>query len=150
MPNPSGRSAGSSKRIDLMKSTKMNFRGRVFSGLAVLCFGMAALAGLPAQAFAHAHLKASTPADQATVSPGPQMLRLEFSEGVEPKFCTVAVTMGDGMDMGPTTLATDPQDPKILIATLPGKLAAGTYKVVWHAVATDTHKTDGSYGFTVE
>ena len=30
-----------------------------------------------------------------------------------------------------------------------GPLAAGTYKVEWHAVSTDTHKTQGSYSFTV-
>jgi methionine-rich copper-binding protein CopC len=118
----------------------------ITAALALLCLAT----GLPGQAFAHAHLKASTPADKATVKHGPQVLRLEFTEGVEPKFCTVAVTMDDGMDMGPATLATDPKDPKILLATLPGKLDAGTYKVVWHAVATDTHKTDGTYSFTVK
>ena len=54
------------------------------------------------------------------------------------------------MDMGPATLTTDPKNPKILIATLPDKLDPGTYNVVWHVVATDTHKTDGSYTFSVK
>lgn len=130
--------------------TPLKARRHLSACFAILCLAAAGIAGLPGQALAHAHLKASTPADQATVSPGPQILRLEFSEGVEPKFCQVSVTMDDGMDMGPATLATDPKDPKILIATLPGKLDAGTYKVTWHAVSVDTHKTDGSYSFTVK
>jgi methionine-rich copper-binding protein CopC len=29
-------------------------------------------------------------------------------------------------------------------------LAAGTYKVIWHATDADTHKTQGSYRFTVK
>jgi methionine-rich copper-binding protein CopC len=28
-------------------------------------------------------------------------------------------------------------------------LRAGVYKVIWHATAVDTHKTDGSFNFTV-
>jgi methionine-rich copper-binding protein CopC len=29
-------------------------------------------------------------------------------------------------------------------------LAPGTYKVTWHAVSVDTHRTQGSYEFTVK
>jgi hypothetical protein len=29
-------------------------------------------------------------------------------------------------------------------------LVGGTYKVIWHATSVDTHKTQGSYTFTVE
>ena len=137
-------------RKDQMNPTKTTFSSRLFPRLAILCLASLAIASLPGQALAHAHLRSSTPADKATVSPGPQILRLEFTESVEPKLSTVAVTMDDGMDMGPATLTTDPKNPKILIATLPDKLDPGTYNVVWHVVATDTHKTDGSYTFSVK
>ncbi len=55
---------------------------------------MAALGGLAlaaSPAFAHAHLEKATPAVGGTVS-SPTELRLEFSEGVEPKFSKVTVT----------------------------------------------------------
>ena len=30
------------------------------------------------------------------------------------------------------------------------KLSAGTYHVAWQAVATDTHKTSGTFDFTIQ
>jgi methionine-rich copper-binding protein CopC len=30
-----------------------------------------------------------------------------------------------------------------------GSLATGTYTVTWHALSVDTHKTQGSFSFTV-
>ena len=30
-----------------------------------------------------------------------------------------------------------------------GRLAPGSYSVTWHALSVDTHKTQGSFGFTV-
>jgi methionine-rich copper-binding protein CopC len=129
---------------------KQILRGRVMAAVAGVALATAGMIGLPDPAFAHAHLTKATPADKATISTGPKELRLQFSEAVEPKFCTVTVTVDDGMDMGPATVVTDPKNHKVLIATLPGKLGAGTYKVEWHATSVDTHKTEGSYSFTVE
>jgi methionine-rich copper-binding protein CopC len=42
----------------------------------------------------------------------------------------------------------DPADPAVLRVSVP-KLAPGECKVVWRAVATDTHGTEGDYTFTV-
>jgi copper resistance protein C len=33
---------------------------------------------------------------------------------------------------------------------LAGPLPPGPYKVAWHAVADDGHKTGGTFGFTLE
>jgi methionine-rich copper-binding protein CopC len=114
--------------------------------IATLALGLL-LAGA---AQAHAHLQQSEPAAGAAVSPGPNTLTLHFSEGVEPKFSSVAITMDDGMDMGPATVATDPKDAKSLIATLPAKLGPGNYTIAWQVVSVDTHKTNGTYSFTVK
>ena len=98
-------------------------------------------------ALAHAHLKSETPAADAAVA-SPSELKLKFSEALELKFTTVKVTGPAKVATGSATL--DPADATLLIVPLSGSLPPGRYKVEWHATATDTHKTDGSYSFTVK
>jgi len=97
--------------------------------------------------WAHAHLKSQTPAADSTVS-APAALRLEFSEGVEAAFTKVTITK-DGAAVPVKSLATEGSDKKTLIVTPAEPLTAGTYKVEWHAVSVDTHKSEGAYGFKV-
>ena len=52
-----------------------------------------------ADAFAHAQLEKATPAVGGTVSSASE-IRLEFSEGVEPKFSKVSVTGPGGASSG--------------------------------------------------
>ena len=114
-----------------------------------LALAAALLLGSIAAASAHAHLKIATPAPDSTVAALPTELRLGFTEGVNLKFTGVAVTGPAGaVPTGAAALA--PGDNKILIVPVSGPLAPGSYKVDWHALATDGHKTDGSYGFTVK
>lgn len=98
--------------------------------------------------FAHAHLQGQTPAAGSTAT-APKELRLNFSEGVEEKFTKVNLTTDNGTAVAVKSIATDPADKKILIVTPTAPLAAGQYKVEWHAVSVDTHKSDGSYSFKV-
>lgn len=97
--------------------------------------------------FAHAHLKSETPAADSTVT-APKDLRLVFSEGVEAKFTKVTIT-ADGAAVTVKNIETAPGDQKTLIVTPEKPLTPGKYKVEWHAVSVDTHKSDGDYGFTV-
>ena len=97
--------------------------------------------------FAHAHLKSELPAADATVS-APKELHLVFSEGVEAQFTQVKVSNGTAA-VAIKSIVTAPGDKKTLIVTPEKPLTAGTYKVEWHAVSVDTHKSDGAYGFTV-
>ncbi|MGE1172506.1 copper homeostasis periplasmic binding protein CopC [Pseudomonas sp. BW7P1] len=98
------------------------------------------------QAFAHAHLKSETPAADSTVA-APAQLRLVFSEGVEASFTKVTVTH-DGAPVEIKPLTTE-DDKKTLIVTPQAPLTAGEYKVEWHAVSVDTHKSEGAYQFKV-
>ncbi|MGE7957769.1 copper homeostasis periplasmic binding protein CopC [Pseudomonas sp. NPDC089530] len=98
-------------------------------------------------AFAHAHLKSQTPAADSTVS-APNELRLVFSEGVEAAFSKVSLSK-DGTPVAVKGLATEGTDKKTLIVTPAAPLAAGDYKVEWHAVSVDTHSSEGSYRFKV-
>lgn len=98
--------------------------------------------------FAHAHLKSSTPAADSNVT-APNELRLVFSEGVEAAFTQVKISK-DGAPLEVKSLATEGADKKTLIVTPAATpLRAGEYKVEWHAVSVDTHKSEGSYSFKV-
>jgi len=99
-------------------------------------------------AFAHAHLKAATPAADSTVAAAPAELRLEFSEGVEAAFTKISISK-DGANVAVKGIATEGADKKTLVVTPAAPLAAGDYKVEWHAVSVDTHKSEGVYRFKV-
>ena len=45
--------------------------------------------------------------------------------------------------------AADPANPAVLHVRLGRALMPGVYVVNWHVVSVDTHKTSGSYKFTV-
>ena len=107
----------------------------------------AMLATAASAAFAHAQLTAATPAPGSTVA-APTEVAITFDEEVEAKYSTIAVTDAHGarVDGGAAHLVGGDE----LHLAVPLKpLAAGSYKVVWHATATDTHKTQGSFTFTV-
>ncbi|MDF9778445.1 copper homeostasis periplasmic binding protein CopC [Pseudomonas baetica] len=97
--------------------------------------------------FAHAHLKSQTPAADSTVATATE-LRLEFSEGIEASFSKVTLTR-DGAPVVVKALTTEGSDKKTLIVTPTAPLTAGAYKVEWHAVSVDTHKSEGAYAFKV-
>jgi len=101
-------------------------------------------------AFAHAHLKHAVPAVGSEVSPGPTVLKLTYSEGIELAFSKVEIAMDDGMTMQPASVALDPNDPAVIIVTFSKPLDPGQYAVTWHVVSVDTHKTQGHYTFTVK
>jgi methionine-rich copper-binding protein CopC len=101
-------------------------------------------------ALAHPKLVKSDPAANAVVSAGPKELRLSFNEELVPKFSSADVKDQKGQKVEVGTAAADPTDKKQLVVPLTKPLAAGTYKVDWHAVAADTHRVQGSYSFTVK
>ena len=99
-------------------------------------------------AFAHAQLEKATPAVGGTVA-GPSEIRLEFSEGVEPKFSKVSVAGPAGaVSLGAAN--TEPSNQGVLIVPISKPLSAGAYKVHWQAVSVDTHHTQGTFEFTVK
>ena len=108
-----------------------------------LAFALAAT-----QAFAHAQLEKSTPPVGGTGASASE-IRLEFSEGVEPKFSKISVTGPAGaVPLG--AAKTEPSNQAVLIVPIANPLPAGAYKVHWQAVSVDTHHTQGTFGFTVK
>jgi copper resistance protein C len=99
-------------------------------------------------ALAHAHLKTATPAAGGTVTASPSEIRLQFSEAIETNFSGITLSRGNNTILTGAA-ASDPGDNTILILPIGTPLAAGVYKVNWHAVSSDTHKTQGSFTFEV-
>lgn len=110
---------------------------------------LASLLGGASSAFAHAHLEKEIPAADSSVSP-PSELRLIFSEGIEPTFTKVKITTAAGVAVDVGEITTNPKDNKELIVIPVKPLSAGEYKVEWHAVSVDTHKSEGHYRFKVK
>jgi methionine-rich copper-binding protein CopC len=100
-------------------------------------------------AFAHAQLEKATPPVGGTVASASE-IRLEFSEGVEPKFSKVALTGAGGVAVPLGAASTEAGNPAVLIAPIAKPLSAGVYSVHWQAVSVDTHHTQGTFEFTVK
>jgi hypothetical protein len=108
-----------------------------------------ALAFVATAAYAHAQLEKATPSVGGTVASVPE-IRLKFSEGVEPRFSGIALASEGGAAVPLGEPSVDPADNSMLIAKVGKALPPGVYTVTWHAVSVDTHKTQGSFSFTVK
>jgi methionine-rich copper-binding protein CopC len=104
-----------------------------------------ALAGLSCPAAAHAFLERARPAAGENLRAGPAKIELQFSEALEPAFSGVIVTNVAGGDV-----SAGPSSANGTEMSLPLKaLKPGRYRVSWHAVSVDTHRTEGQYNFLV-
>lgn len=101
-------------------------------------------------AFAHAHLEAQTPAANTQVTTAPQVLTLNFSEGIEPKFSGLTLTNAQKQTIKTGTATRSKENKAQLVVPLEASLQPGDYTVDWHVVSVDGHKTRGSYTFTVK
>jgi methionine-rich copper-binding protein CopC len=108
----------------------------------------AAILAAPATALAHARLRAAEPGVGGTVRSAPSKVEITFSEAVEPRFSAIAVTDGAGRQVDRKDVHAPGSDAHLLAVSLE-PLAPGQYTVNWHATSVDTHKTEGSYSFTV-
>jgi copper resistance protein C len=108
----------------------------------------ASLSSYVVGALAHAFLNQAVPPVGGAVTTSPKEIRLTFSEGVEPRFSAIVITTGDGQPIATGPAIRDPGDDKQLVLTVP-PLAPGRYRVRWHVVSVDTHRTEGDYTFTV-
>jgi len=106
-------------------------------------------AGFPAEAaFAHAFLDHAVPAVGATINAAPERIQLFFTQELEPAFTGATIAAADGQAIATGAATIDPGNPMELVLNLP-KLAPGRYKISWHAVSVDTHRTEGSFSFEV-
>lgn len=107
----------------------------------------AAIVCLATPAFGHAFLQHANPGAGTTfpAARAPQRVVLSFSEKLEPAFSGATVTDGSGRDVAAAPVAVSGSAIVVLVRPRPGN-----YRVIWHAVSVDTHRTEGAYSFTVK
>ncbi len=109
---------------------------------------------LGAVAQAHPKLLSSIPAEGEN-GLAPAKIELHFSENLVTKFSGAKLLMTEmsGMSHAPMAVKTSvagSSDPKTMILTPAAPLTAGTYKVEWRAVSSDTHPITGAVTFKVK
>ena len=117
-------------------------RRRAWPGLVV-----AGLLLSPGAAAAHAFLKRSSPVVGSTVRQAPREVAIDFTEGVEPRFSSITVQDASGAVVDAGGVHLEGGGTRLAVGLRP--LESGTYSVTWRVVATDTHKTQGRFSFTV-
>jgi len=115
---------------------------------ALICTALVSLLAIHGRADAHAFLLKSEPVVGA-VTVSPKTIRLEFSEGVELLFSGIEVDGAAGAAVKTAAVHYDGANRKFLLADLP-PLPPGSYRVKWHVVSVDTHRTEGDFSFTLK
>jgi copper resistance protein C len=111
--------------------------GRIVIALAIAC--------LAAPAFAHAFLEHANPGAGATLKAAPRRVVLVFSEKLGPaSTIDVSDAAGASIEAGSAVISGHS-----MVAPL-RPVAPGRYRVMWHAVSPDAHRTEGAYSFTVQ
>jgi methionine-rich copper-binding protein CopC len=105
-----------------------------------------AIACLAAPVFAHAFPQHLEPGAGATLKVAPDRVALSFSEKLEPVFSGVTVTNSSGQSVAAGGVAIRGNSMMVPLRSL----APGTYRVAWHVVSVDTHRTEGAYTFAVK
>ena len=103
---------------------------------------------LPAVAQAHAHLDHAQPATGARLTQAPHEVSLWFTEAIEPKFSSIVVEDTKGRTVQDGKAEGDAGNGAVLKVKLK-TLKAGSYKVTWKVLSVDTHRSQGSFSFTV-
>ena len=97
---------------------------------------------------AHVFLDHSRPKVGGTVDESPTQIKLWFTGELEPASSTAKVEDVDGKQVDKRDVHLDDKDRSLLEVSVP-PLSSGKYKVIWQAVSTDGHKTEGHFEFTV-
>ena len=105
--------------------------------------------GFPAAARAHAFLDHAVPPVGGTVAAAPKEVRLYFSEAVETLFSGAELAGADGQAVATAPATVAAGDKTQLVLTLP-PLPPGKYRVRWHVVSVDTHRTEGDFTFEIQ
>ncbi|WP_419815856.1 copper homeostasis periplasmic binding protein CopC [Glacieibacterium sp.] len=108
-----------------------------------------------APVLAHPKVASATPAAGATVA-APATIELHLTETLMPKLSGATLTMtgmpgmADHPPMPIKSTSRIGSDGKTLMVVPKSKLAAGSYRVDWHVVSSDTHRVTGTHDFTVQ
>ena len=100
-------------------------------------------------AFAHAQYERSDPGRRSIVTRPPEVIKIWFSEQLEPAYSTIIVKDGEGSSVTEEVATLDPEDRKLLILKLP-VLTPGKYTVFYKVLSVDGHVVDSKFKFKVK
>jgi methionine-rich copper-binding protein CopC len=120
----------------------MNQRGIGISGAVALLIALAAPA-----VQAHSFPEAENPPAGATLQAPPPRVTIKYDAPIEKLFASLQVLNPAGRDqaVGPPAVGPDGRTLSVEVQ----KLASGEYTVKWGVACIDSHRTKGSYQFTV-
>jgi methionine-rich copper-binding protein CopC len=95
---------------------------------------------------AHASLSHASPSGGSALSAAPQEVTLTFTDTLEAAFSNLRVTDANGIEVSQGKAQVNGNVMRVSVKPL----SAGIYKVNWRAVSTDTHKTEGSFAFSLD
>jgi methionine-rich copper-binding protein CopC len=106
------------------------------------------LAMTGSSASAHSFPEQQSPPAGATLKEPPAQIIIKYDAPIEKLFASLQVFNSSGQNQaaGKVEVSTDGRKLSIPVS----KLSPGEYTVQWSVVCIDTHRTQGSYSFTVE
>ena len=120
----------------IQKITKASVRMAVACAIALVSSGAA---------LAHAALHHASPEAGSTVSESPHEVTLTFTENLEAAFSSADVTDSSGVRVDEGKSQVTGNMIRIGVKTL----SPGSYRVHWRVVSVDTHRSEGSFTFSV-
>jgi methionine-rich copper-binding protein CopC len=96
-------------------------------------------------AHAHALLDRAEPRVGSVVHQAPHEVALTFTQTLEGSFSTVEVTDAAGQRVDEGAPVTEGNVMRVPLKPL----ASGVFRVTWHVLSVDTHKTEGSFTFEI-
>jgi putative copper export protein/methionine-rich copper-binding protein CopC len=104
----------------------------------------------PAVLFAHGVLRKSEPANGATLSVAPRVIRLTFSEAPQLAFTQVELIGPDSQRVALSQLrVAAPDSAVVVVADILGPLTAGRYRIAWQITSADGHPVRGAVTFRI-
>ena len=106
------------------------------------------IAVIPAVSEGHAFPVRSYPRVGWTIAAAPPKVTIWFDGELEPAFSTITVYNSAKQQVDKHNSHVTGDDRNVLEVDLP-PLSAGTYRVYWKALSTDTHVTEGDFTFII-
>lgn len=100
-------------------------------------------------AVAHARLDRADPKVGSAVDASPAEVKIWFTDDLDLSGTSIEVLDTAGKRVDKKDLHVDPNDKSVAAVSLP-HLPPGKYKVVWHALCPEGHKTRGDFTFEVK
>jgi copper resistance protein C len=117
----------------------------------LLIFGAASILGAimagVSAASAHSFPESESPSAGETINAPPSQVTIKYDAPIEKLFASVEVLNADGQNEAAGPPDVSPDGWKLSVNL--DKLKPGDYTVKWHVVCIDSHRTEGSYSFTV-